>query len=96
MNNIVTPARHQGFPWITLILGAIVFAILIVLGTWQVERLHWKEGLLAEIEARTHATPASLAETEKVWSAQNDVDYRPVTVAGRLLNDRERQYFATY
>ena len=96
MNNIVTPARHQGFPWITLILGAIVFAILIVLGTWQVERLHWKEGLLAEIEARTHVTPASLAETEKVWSAQNDVDYRPVTVAGRLLNDRERHYFATY
>jgi surfeit locus 1 family protein len=96
MNDIVTPARHQRFPWITLVLGAIVFAVLIALGTWQVERLYWKEGLLAEIEARTHTAPASLAETEKVWADQKDVDYRTVKVTGHLLNDRERHYFATY
>ncbi len=96
MNDIATPAKRQRFPWITLVLGTIVFAILIALGTWQVERLHWKEGLLAEIEARTHAAPAPLAEIEKVWETKKDVDYRTVTVTGRLLNDKEQHFFATY
>ncbi|CAN7562049.1 SURF1 family protein [Phyllobacterium sp. LjRoot231] len=96
MTDIAKPVKHKGFPWITLVLGAIVFAILIALGTWQVERLYWKEGLLAEIEARTHAAPASLAEMEKIWVTERDVDYRTVTATGRFLNDRERHYFATY
>lgn len=91
-----TPSRRHRFPWITLTIGAIVFAMLIALGTWQVERLYWKEGLLAEIEARTHAAPASLTEVEKVWADQRDVDYRTVAVSGRLLNERERHFFATY
>ncbi|MBZ9654236.1 SURF1 family protein [Phyllobacterium lublinensis] len=96
MTDTATPARRIRFPWITLIIGLIVFAILIALGTWQVERLYWKEGLLAEIEARTHAAPASLSDMEKVWADQKDVDYRTVTATGRLLNDRERHYFATF
>lgn len=88
--------RPRRFPWITLVLGSIVFCILIALGTWQVERLQWKENLLAEIEARTHSAPVPLAEIEKIWAAEKDVDYRTVTVTGRLLNNQERHYFATY
>ncbi|TIU68943.1 MAG: SURF1 family protein, partial [Mesorhizobium sp.] len=29
-----------------LILALALFVILVGLGTWQVQRLHWKEGLL--------------------------------------------------
>lgn len=96
MTNMPMQQRRSRFPWLTLALGAVAFAVLIALGTWQVERLHWKEGLLAEIEARTHAAPVSLGEIEKTWSEQKDVDYRPVTVSGLLLNDKERHFFATY
>ncbi|MEK1891540.1 MAG: SURF1 family protein [Phyllobacterium sp.] len=96
MSKISEPARGQKFPWITIILGILVFAVLIALGTWQVERLYWKEGLLAEIEARTHAAPVPLADIEKIWANGNDVDYRTVTVSGRLLNGEERHFFATY
>jgi surfeit locus 1 family protein len=40
----------QRFPvWATLILF-FSFIILCSLGTWQIKRLHWKEGLLAEID----------------------------------------------
>ncbi len=37
----------------------IVCAILIGLGVWQVERLAWKEGLIAQVSARMTAKPVS-------------------------------------
>ncbi|MBA8876884.1 surfeit locus 1 family protein [Phyllobacterium myrsinacearum] len=89
-------AKPTRFPWIMLILSTVLFAILIGLGTWQVERLQWKEALLATIAARTHSAPLPLAEIEKIWAQEHDVEYRPVTVTGRLLNDRERHFFSTY
>ena len=36
-------------------------AILVSLGMWQVQRLAWKEGILAEIEARIDTTIAAFA-----------------------------------
>ena len=48
-------------------LAAIVFgiagvAILLGLGVWQVQRLTWKEGLIAQLEARLGAEPVVLPE----------------------------------
>ncbi|MEP7457155.1 SURF1 family protein [Phyllobacterium sp. SB3] len=96
MNSSSDIVERRRFPWITLILGSIVFAILIGLGTWQVERLQWKENLLAEIEQRTHATPASLSEIESLWAEKHDVDYRTIKVAGQFIDGQERHYLATY
>ncbi|MBP0657108.1 hypothetical protein J8J20_24855, partial [Mycobacterium tuberculosis] len=62
------PVRPTRGPWITLSLSAGLFVILIGLGTWQVERLQWKEALLATIAARTHSAPQPLAEIEKIWA----------------------------
>lgn len=45
------------FPIGLTISVAIAFAILVALGTWQVQRLHWKEGVLARIAA-LQAAPA--------------------------------------
>src|SRR4051812_16853340 len=45
------------FPIGLTIAVAIAFAILVALGTWQVQRLHWKAGLLARIAA-LQAAPA--------------------------------------
>ena len=39
-----------GLVWISLFWLAL-FAILIGLGTWQIQRLHWKVGLIAQREA---------------------------------------------
>ncbi len=38
----------------------IAVAILISLGVWQIHRLHWKERILAQIEAGEHAPPVEL------------------------------------
>lgn len=45
-----TAGKKPGFPIGLTVATAIAFAILCGLGTWQVQRLHWKEGILARIE----------------------------------------------
>lgn len=46
--------RRFLFPLIAGLGGAVV---LVALGLWQLQRLEWKEGVLAEIEARITAAP---------------------------------------
>ena len=74
----------------------LVLAILLGLGTWQVQRLHWKEGLIADIAARRVANPASLADIEAMSRAGEDIEYRRVAVSGTFDHSHERHFFATY
>jgi len=50
------------FPWILTLASALVLAVLVTLGVWQVQRLQWKEGLIAEAEAAATRPPAPVAE----------------------------------
>ncbi|CUH64184.1 hypothetical protein TG4357_01129 [Thalassovita gelatinovora] len=69
--------RRLIFPLFFGLLGA---AVLIALGSWQVQRLHWKQGVLAEIEARIHADPVALpADPDPVRDR-----FLPVTVTGTI------------
>ena len=75
-------ARQLVWPTLfTLVAGAI----LVVLGVWQLHRLAWKEGLLAEIAARADAPPVALPPLAE-WSRlkPEDYDYRHVEVSGRF------------
>ena len=66
-----------------LIVGIGGAAILVSLGIWQVQRLAWKEGVLADIEDRIAADPVPLPETlDTVRDA-----YLPVEVTGTLRPD---------
>ena len=47
------------FPWVLTIASIVAFAILITLGVWQVQRLQWKEGLIARAEAVAETPPAA-------------------------------------
>lgn len=82
--------------WFAYIAAATVFLMLIGLGTWQVQRLAWKEGLIATIKARRHSEPKPLGEIARQYSATQDVDYQPVRVSGRFLHDREQHFLATW
>ncbi|RWF52548.1 MAG: SURF1 family protein, partial [Mesorhizobium sp.] len=77
-------------------LGLVLFFILLGLGTWQVQRLYWKEGLIQTIDQRTHSAPVPLAEVEKRFTSTGDVDYTPVTASGTFLHQGERHFFATW
>ncbi|TIX78252.1 MAG: SURF1 family protein, partial [Mesorhizobium sp.] len=73
-------------------LGLVLFFILFGLGTWQVQRLYWKEGLIQTIDQRTHSAPVPLAEVEKRFTSTGDVDYTPVTASGTFLHQGERHF----
>lgn len=64
-----------------LIAGA--FSTLIGLGVWQVQRLQWKEALIAAAEERPSAAPVP-APGPDTWATfeVDDWRYRPVTLTG--------------
>ena len=65
--------------------------VLLALGSWQMERRHWKEGLLADMQARLALPPAALSELLPLGLAAN---YRPVYAVGVYRHDREMQLLA--
>jgi len=80
--------------WVLLLL--LLTALLIGLGTWQVQRLHWKLDLIAKVDSRVHA-PAVPAPGPAQWAdvtAENS-EYKHVQVSGTLLNDKETQVYAS-
>ena len=61
-----------------LLFGLFGTAILIGLGVWQVQRLAWKEDMLAGIEARIGAAPVALPVAAEPGADR----YMPVTATG--------------
>lgn len=96
MTDIESSAPRRKLPIFTGIAVLVALGILISLGTWQVERLHWKEGLLADIAERRAAAPVPLADIETVAAQGGDIEYRTVTASGRYINSKERHFFATW
>lgn len=74
------------------IFAAGAFIVLLGLGTWQVERLFWKEGLIAERQAAVTAPAVDLPRT---LEAARGLEYRRVRAVGHFLNDRELYLGAT-
>ncbi|WP_064750203.1 SURF1 family protein [Lysobacter antibioticus] len=72
------------------VLFAALFAGLIALGSWQVQRRAWKLDLIQRVEARVHAPPgAPPARTDwSTVSAARD-EYRHVRLSGRYLPGRD-------
>jgi len=68
----------------------ISLAILISLGNWQVQRLAWKEGLIAQMQARAYGEPGEILPPGQ-WAdyAPQQEEYRRVRVTGRFLHDDE-------
>jgi surfeit locus 1 family protein len=72
-------ARDQRFPFGMTIAALVALAILLGLGTWQVKRLHWKEGVLARIAALQTAPPRSLTGVLSGSLESPDLDFTRVS-----------------
>lgn len=68
----------------------VTVAILMALGTWQMQRLAWKTGMIAMVESRAGAAPVDFPATA-TWGALDPetVDYLPVRLTGRFRHADE-------
>jgi surfeit locus 1 family protein len=75
-------ARLRSLFWLG-VFALLGLAVLIGLGVWQLDRLAWKEGLIAEVSARAAAPPIA-APPEGEWPrlAPDDYEYRHVRLEG--------------
>ena len=71
---------------------AILFALLMGLGVWQIQRLHWKLALIAEVNRHLSDPPISIARALAMGSA---AQYHRVALTGRFENDKETYIFTT-
>ncbi|MBV1704170.1 MAG: SURF1 family protein [Hyphomicrobiales bacterium] len=87
------PARRRG-ALVALAAIAPAFALLVGLGVWQLRRLHWKLGLIAEVAARVHAAPADLPAPAD-WPALKPeaYDYAHVRATGAFDYSHEAKVF---
>ena len=69
-------------------------AILIGLGTWQLQRKAWKDGLIASIKQRTQAEPVELDRAMAMLAAGNDIEYLRVRLGGHFVHGLERYLYA--
>ena len=85
---------NGGLFWPT-VTTVITLGFLAALGTWQLERRAWKEGLIEQIHQRTTAEPIVLDAAAMLLAKGDDLEYVPVRARGRFLHDKEMFYFAS-
>lgn len=67
-------------------------AVLVGLGTWQLQRLSWKEALVERIAARLQQQPVALATALEQQADGEDVDFLRVKLRG-VYDHGKGQYF---
>ena len=74
--------------WPVVSAALVAFVILCGLGVWQVQRLHWKEGLLAQLAARAAAGPVALGTA--------DAEFAKVRFRAAYKLDAEMKMISTF
>jgi len=89
---VATPVRRLVVAGAASLLGV---AILAALGTWQLQRKAWKEGLIATLEQRFAAAPMPLPPPE-AWPALKsaDMEFRRVRFTAEFRHDQEALVYA--
>ncbi|MBZ0217585.1 MAG: SURF1 family protein [Fimbriimonadaceae bacterium] len=80
--------------YILLPVTIVAFTILCALGMWQLQRLDWKQGLLARIAERVNQPARSLEEVSSIWAETGDVEYLAMRVSGHFLPGQEQHYYS--
>src|SRR5262249_26747459 len=75
------------------LLALLALAVLVGLGTWQLQRKAWKESLIAQMERQVHADPGP-AMTGLEPLAAISQEYRRVRLRGVFQHDQERYLYA--
>lgn len=90
----MSSARPSAGLVLPTILTIAALAVLIGLGTWQLQRKAWKDGLVAQIATRTTAPAITLEEALVRARKGEDLEYTRVAVTGRWVAGREAHLWA--
>jgi surfeit locus 1 family protein len=93
----VTPAVSARRGLVVPSIAALcAFAVLVGLGTWQVQRKAWKDALIETVSERFAASPAALPPAA-AWARLDPAadEFRRVRFTGEFLNDKEALVFTT-
>lgn len=74
--------------------GALLCGLFLALGVWQVQRLAWKNDLVARVNERAHAEPVAAPAPDQWPALQADPsahEYRRVQLAGEFLHGAEQR-----
>jgi surfeit locus 1 family protein len=83
--------------WTGLLIPALLlFAALIALGTWQLQRKAWKEGLIAALDERSTAAPQALPPSA-TWPALDPAhdEYRRVSFNAKFNKNDDALVYAS-
>lgn len=76
--------------------GLVLIGVFLALGLWQVQRLAWKEALLARIEASQHGDPQPLPAPQDWPRVQRDThEYQRLQLSGHFDHGRETRVQAS-
>ena len=70
----------------------VALAILVSLGSWQVRRLEWKEGLIGRMQARVNAPPVPLP-AQDVWPKLQLAEYEYLRVEARGVFEHQSETY---
>lgn len=90
--------RNRGLFWPTLF-AIPSLGVLIILGNWQWDRMHWKQELLQDLEAAEKAAPIRMQAVPGPGAALTEVDlaalrFRRITVNGVFEHAKEMHVWA--
>ena len=94
MSSALAPSASTRSFLIPSLFTLVMLAALIGLGTWQLQRLAWKEALIAAVSERT-TRPAVEAPRASEWGGldRDALEYRHVEVTGRFDHRAEVTVF---
>lgn len=75
--------------WQVVIATVLGVVLLLGLGGWQLQRLAWKEALIAERDSRLTAPPVSLDTALTEFDADRSVEFLKVKAQGTFQHDAE-------
>ena len=77
--------KFRPFLWLTIVtLPALL--MLIGLGSWQLQRLQWKNDLISSFEARSAADAITIPATN---AELDDLEFRNLALSGVFQHDKE-------
>jgi surfeit locus 1 family protein len=87
-----SPYQRAGFlAWFIFLLGLFT---TIGLGSWQIHRLQWKQGLITKIESAQHAAPQAVIPTDA--KALAVLEFTPFALSGKWIAGTEFHIAARY